>query len=56
VSLPDVDLDAVWNLMQSDKKKRGGRLRFVVLRAPGDVFVTSEVSEAQARDALRGLR
>ena len=56
VSLPDVDVEAVWRLMQSDKKKRGGRLRFVLLREPGDVFMTDEVAEAQAKQALAGLR
>jgi shikimate kinase/3-dehydroquinate synthase len=55
VSLPAIDADAVWQLMQSDKKKRGGKLRFIVLRAPGDVFITGDVTEEQARSALQGL-
>ena len=55
VSLPGVDADAIWQLMQSDKKKRGGKLRFIVLRAPGDVFITDQVTEAQARQALASL-
>ena len=41
--------------MADDKKKRGGKLRFIVLRAPGDVFITDQVTEAQARQALASL-
>ena len=55
VSLPAVDVDAVWRLMQSDKKKRSGRLRFILLRAPGDAFVTAEVDEQDAQRALASL-
>jgi 3-dehydroquinate synthase len=55
VSLPRVDTDAIWPLMQSDKKKRGGKLRFVLLRAPGECFLTAEVTENQARQALQSL-
>jgi shikimate kinase / 3-dehydroquinate synthase len=54
--LPAFDVDQVWQLMQSDKKKRSGRLRFVMLRGPGDCFVTDAVDEAQARQALVQLR
>ncbi len=55
VSLPAVDADAIWQLMQSDKKKLGGKLRFIVLRAPGDIFITSDITEQQAKNALRSL-
>ncbi len=55
VSLPAIDVDAVWRLMQSDKKKRGGKVRFVLLRAPGDAFVTSDVDEQDARRAIASL-
>jgi shikimate kinase/3-dehydroquinate synthase len=37
--------------MKSDKKAREGRLRFVLLRAPGDAF-TAEVAEADAAAVL----
>jgi 3-dehydroquinate synthetase len=30
--------------MRRDKKRRGGRLRFVLLRDVGDVIVTGDVS------------
>ncbi len=50
-----LDVDQVWVMMQSDKKKRAGRLRFVLLRGPGDVFVHNDVSEADAKTALASL-
>jgi 3-dehydroquinate synthase len=49
------DADAIWNYMMSDKKKRAGKLRFVLIRAPGDAFVCDEVSEVTARVALARL-
>jgi len=55
VRLPGVDAEVIWPFMQSDKKKHAGRLRFVLLRAPGDVFVYGEVTEAQAKRALMTL-
>ncbi|HEY3289767.1 MAG TPA: 3-dehydroquinate synthase, partial [Anaerolineae bacterium] len=55
ISLPDIDLDAVWQLMQSDKKKRGGYLRFIALRSPGDVIIVDGVTQEQAKRALGAL-
>jgi 3-dehydroquinate synthase len=49
------DMDAIWALMMKDKKKRAGRLRFVLIRAPGDVFVCDDVSEQMAKQALNRL-
>lgn len=50
-----LDVEQVWSTMQSDKKKRAGRLRFVLLRGPGDVFVHNDVSDADAKAALASL-
>ena len=55
VQLQELDVDQIWRLMQSDKKKRAGKLRFVLLRAPGDCFVADAVTEEQARWALATL-
>ncbi len=49
------DLEAIWQMMQSDKKKRAGKLRFVLMRAPGDVFVCDSVEEVAAKRALESL-
>ncbi len=42
--------------MQGDKKKRRGRLRFVLPRAVGDVIVTEAVAEADVKAVLQTLR
>ncbi|MFO0574455.1 MAG: 3-dehydroquinate synthase [Polyangia bacterium] len=44
--------DALLRLGQ-DKKRRAGRGRFVLIRAPGEVHVCDEVEEEQAAAALR---
>jgi 3-dehydroquinate synthetase len=43
----DLKLEQVYEMMGSDKKKAAGKLRFVLLRNVGDVFVTGDV-EAEA--------
>jgi shikimate kinase/3-dehydroquinate synthase len=45
----------IWRYMMSDKKKRAGKLRFVLLRAPGDALVCDQVDERPARQALRSI-
>jgi 3-dehydroquinate synthetase len=50
------DADAIWRMMQSDKKKRAGKLRFVLMRRPGDVFVCDDVEPAMAMTALESLQ
>jgi 3-dehydroquinate synthase len=45
----------IWGYMMSDKKKRAGRLRFVLLRAVGDAFVCDQVDESLAKQALRSI-
>ncbi|MCS7059555.1 MAG: 3-dehydroquinate synthase [Anaerolineae bacterium] len=55
-SLPAIEAEAVWELMQTDKKKRGKRLRFALLRAPGDALITDSVDERAAKAALASLK
>jgi len=50
-----VDPDAAFAAMQSDKKKRNGRLRFVLPRAIGDVEYGVEVADRQVRSVLTAL-
>ena len=45
--------EAIFAAMASDKKKATGRLRFVLPRAIGDVFVTGQVSEDEVLETLR---
>ncbi|MCS6774106.1 MAG: hypothetical protein NZ693_08340, partial [Thermoflexales bacterium] len=47
-----LDAEAIWQYMSSDKKRRGRRLRFVLLRAPGEAFV----DEVEPERALRAIR
>jgi 3-dehydroquinate synthetase/shikimate kinase len=46
---------ALLDAMRHDKKRRGGRLRFVLLRAAGDAVVTDDVAEADLVAVLGSL-
>ncbi|MBU6359512.1 MAG: 3-dehydroquinate synthase [Chloroflexi bacterium] len=54
-SLRNSDIDAIWHIMQNDKKKRGGKLRFILLRKPGDLVITSDVDESEVRKAIAAI-
>ena len=54
------DVAAIWRAMAHDKKRRAGRLRFVLLREPGAAFLhdggeAGAVLQALAQDALRSV-
>jgi 3-dehydroquinate synthase len=51
-----VEADAAFAAMQSDKKKRAGKLRFVVPRAIGDVEYGVEVPDRTVKRVLAQLR
>ena len=53
---PDVDHEAVLAAVQRDKKRRAGRVGFVVVEAPGDVRTGVPMAEPDVRAALAGLR
>jgi 3-dehydroquinate synthase len=46
---------AIWEAMASDKKRQGKRLRFILMRAIGDVFVTDAVEREDVLAVLRTL-
>ena len=50
-----VDLDAVAAAVGRDKKRRGGRVGFVLVEAPGDVRTGCAVQDDELRAALREL-
>lgn len=61
VSLPtripaQLDLEQVFEMMGSDKKKAAGKLRFVLLRDVGDVLVTSEAKSEEVMATLTAVR
>ncbi len=45
--------DAIWQAMSSDKKRKDGRLRFVLPRRVGEMVVTDDVPQAAVLDTLR---
>ena len=53
---PSVDHEAVLAAVQRDKKRRGGRVGFVLVEAPGDVRTGMPVAESDVKAALGGLR
>jgi len=53
--LPDLPFEALVPYMARDKKVLAGRLRFVLLEAPGRPVVVADVTEAEMRTAWRAL-
>ncbi len=51
----DLDIDRLFHAMGSDKKKKAGRLRIVLLREIGDVFVTDDVPDTALHETLKAL-
>ncbi|MEA2341433.1 MAG: shikimate kinase / 3-dehydroquinate synthase [Solirubrobacteraceae bacterium] len=51
----DVDLEQVEHAVQRDKKRRGGRVGFVLVGGPGDVRVGQSVEADAVRAALQEL-
>lgn len=49
------EVEAIWRRMGSDKKRKGGALRFVLLRGPGDCLVSDALDSAGAQAALAAL-
>jgi len=52
---PDVDHEVVLAAVQRDKKRRGGRVGFVLVEAPGEVRTGAPVAERDVRAALTEL-
>jgi shikimate kinase/3-dehydroquinate synthase len=52
---PDVDHELVLAAVQRDKKRRGGRVGFVLVEAPGEVRTGAPVAERDVRAALGAL-
>ncbi len=53
---PSLDPAALFAAMASDKKKKAGRLRFVLIRDIGDVFVRDDVPPAAVMTALEAVQ
>lgn len=55
-ALPDYAPEACWEAMSGDKKKHGGRLRFVLPRAIGEIIITKDVPREVVCDVLAAMR
>ena len=51
----DIAPDSIFPLLARDKKAEGGKARFVLARALGDVTLISDVDEAAIREGLRRI-
>ena len=54
VAIPGLESDKIIQAMKHDKKIAGGKIRFVLPRAIGDVFVTDEVSLSLVEETVGG--
>ncbi|PLX94532.1 MAG: 3-dehydroquinate synthase [Desulfuromonas sp.] len=52
----ELEPTALISAMSSDKKKKAGKLRYVLLKNIGEVFVTDQVPEAAVLETLHQLR
>ena len=52
---PDVDLEQVMEATRRDKKRRGGRVGFVLVEGPGDVRTGCPVADDDLRAAVAEL-
>jgi shikimate kinase/3-dehydroquinate synthase len=55
VDLARVSAERAWQAMAHDKKVRDGRLRLVLVRAPGEPLFGVELPHVEIREALEGL-
>ena len=52
----DFDPEKLIRLMRGDKKKASGRLRFVLMRDVGDVFIADDISDLSVVETLRAVQ
>ena len=52
----DISTDHILQALRKDKKFHAGAVRFVLLRALGEAFVSSEITEKDIVNAIEGLR
>ena len=52
----DMDTDELMRIARTDKKFENGKIRFVLLRKPGEAYVSKDVLEGHLKQALDELR
>ena len=55
ITVDDIDIDKIYELMKSDKKADSGKIRFILLKDLGNAYVDSTVTEKEIKDALNEL-
>ena len=54
VDVPSLDINEVMTAMRHDKKVTGNKIRFVLLNAIGDAYITDDVSPSLVEEVLSG--
>jgi 3-dehydroquinate synthase len=52
----EVSADAIYGAMQTDKKRVGAQLRFILPRALGDVVIADDVTREEMVSAIEETR
>lgn len=52
----DLNIEEIMNIARMDKKYENGKIRFVLLKKPGDAYVSKDVLEGHLKQALDELR
>jgi 3-dehydroquinate synthase len=55
VKIPDLDIHELWQALKHDKKKVEGKIRFILPKSIGEVFVCEEVSTTLIEQVLREM-
>jgi 3-dehydroquinate synthase len=55
LNIPGLDIDKIMNVMGHDKKKLGGKIRFVLPKSIGEVYVTDAVDNELVKQVLEEL-
>ena len=55
ISVENIDIEEVIKLMKSDKKADSDKIRFILLKKIGKAFITTDVTDDDAREALKEI-
>ena len=55
VSVAGADAERIFEITKSDKKMKGGQIRFVLLKAIGEAFYTDDVTDEELRFGIRSV-
>ena len=55
INIPGLDIEKIMQAMKHDKKKTGGKIRFVLPKGIGEVFISDEVDTDLVRASAEGV-